>query len=400
MRQIPERRRRAPLLAAVAAVAAVAFLAGCGDSGTDPLPDYDPRTSLDRLDAVLEPLDLGDEVFDGLWLATDALYAYGADPLFGGMLRVTGAGVLGEAVPDASTFRVLADGVRARLAASEAERAGSDGDVLPRLAFPSTLQGRTLVWDPGQAAYVVDPNRTDAPANGVRIEYYVTDGSGYPTSSATPLGHIDLTDRDQVLRERVGVRIVEYGATISQDRLIADYAVEMTVVGNASDGQLGFDTDGTVAGGGTAAGDALQMDLAQWFSWSDGQDYDRLLMDYEFDSWRGPLRLVVEAESRFEAASWERVEFGVTFGAGGTGTPQLALLIDQAGRLSGGIVQDGQTVIEVTGTDGNPQFRRPRGAALTSTEIATLEQIWIGVSDVITLVEWLGVPSDLLLLAG
>lgn len=382
MMKTPERRRWVPLLAAAA------LLAGCGDSGTEPLPDYDPFDTVDRIDAVLEPLDMGRDVYAGLELATDILYYYGADAV-ADLLRASGTGLIQEAVPDAAALREEA-------ARHLARRAGADGAVLPRLAFPSAIQGRTLVWDPGQSGYVIDTSLTGAPANGVRIVYYVSDASGTPTSSATPLGYIDLTDEDRSLAERVGVRIVEYGATVSQDREVADYAVEMSVSGGAAAGTLEFGMAGMTAG----TGDVLDFDLVQRFSWSDSQNYDRLVMDYRFDTDRGPLTLALDAQSGFEAPVWERIEYTVRFGAGGATTAQLNVFVDQNDRLSGGIVVDGRTVIEISGTDGNPQFRRPRGDALTSSEIATLEQVWVGVWDMVTLVEWLMVPADLLLLAG
>ena len=387
MMMTPERRRWVPLLAAAA------LLAGCGDSGTEPLPDYDPFDTVDRIDAVLEPLDMGSDVYAGLELATDILYYYGGD-VVADLLRASGTGLIQEAVPDAAALREEAARHLARRAVAGTD--GADGTVLPRLAFPSSIQGRTLVWDPAQNGYVIDTSLTGAPANGVRIVYYVSDASGTPTSSATPLGYIDLTDEDRSLAERVGVRIVEYGATVSQDRELADYAVEMSVSGGSGAGTLEFGMAGMTAGN----GDVLDFDLVQRFSWSDSQDYDRLVMDYRFDTDRGPLTLVLNAQSRFEAPVWDRIEYIVRFGSGGSDTAQLEVLVDQSDRLSGGIEVGGRTVIEISGTDGNPQFRRPRGDALTSSEIATLERIWVGVWDMVTLVEWLMVPADLLLLAG
>lgn len=370
----------------LAALALTGVVAAC-DSSTDPVPDYDPQETLQQIEAVVDPLDLGIDVLDGIWNATEALEAYGAAPL-AEMLRAATPSTPGRSVRASADLRSLADHVRPLRSSADPGTA--------RLTFPNSVLGETLVWSTTQNAYVVEGGASSAPANGVRVIYYATAQDGYPSTPLTPLGYIEFTDEDRSLAERVGVQVVEYGSTGSQTLERADYFVELASTGTSSNGSLELEASGTTNDG----AEAVEFDVVQLFSWSQSENVDELLMDYLFETARGTVSFIVEAEGQFEQ-QWNQIDMDIRFAQGSPQAVHVNLLIEYPSeRLTGGIEKAGRTVIEVSGSDGDPQFTARGDERLTSGEIATLEQIWTGIGNTISLVEWLLVPAGLLYLAG
>lgn len=70
------------------------------------------------------------------------------------------------------------------------------GDMTSMEAIlPDTLLGKTFVWDTTQAKYVVAPDSTGAPANGIRFELYEVDSTGAIGKPLTQVGRLDLIDK-------------------------------------------------------------------------------------------------------------------------------------------------------------------------------------------------------------
>jgi hypothetical protein len=92
---------------------------------------------------------------------------------------------------------------------------------------PSVL-GKTFVYDPAPKRYVVAPERSGAPANGVRFVLYAKLPNGDP-DVAREIGHADLTDERRSAPSVAGVRLVAVTEGITR----LDYSVQITVPGKA-----------------------------------------------------------------------------------------------------------------------------------------------------------------------
>ncbi len=379
--------------------ASAVFLGACGDTPVEPLPDYDPTRTLQQLNAVVDPLNASENAFLGLSLATATVADYGYGTSAAAL--AAGAAALEPAlrawgrpqarlVPGPERFRAAADAILARRGTPAGE-----SRTQARVTMPAGIRGYTLVWDP-IAGYLVS-DRPGAPANGVRLVLYaMSSSSGYPSQPLTEIGYIDLTDEDRTLSERVGVRVVEAGVSFSVT--LADYTVDMSVTGTTSEGSLTLDATGEIG----EPASQVAFDLIQDYSWSQAGNTDALVLDYALQTPGAgtPVLLTVDARSAFNAAAWATLRFVGSFDPGTTSEVQLDVSIDETDALDGGVWTEGREVVRVGGFDGDPRFLRGDGSALTQPEVTALEQIWIGLSDLVTLGEWVMIPADILYLDG
>jgi hypothetical protein len=365
-------RRVAPL------VVLAVTLAACGDS-TGVVPDYDPERTLDHLDELLVGIDPYEDASLGISLAVATVEAYDAS-----------AFLARAQAPDRAPGETLL--AVARSVRNGAFAAGADGAGLAALTLPSAIRGETLVWDPVDG-YVVDPSRTDAPSNGVRFVFYRMDSfSGYPVEPLSEIGYIDILDEDLSRSERVGVRAVDGTAG---GGVVADYYVDLSGSGTSSEGYLTLAMEGSVGPGSRA----VDFDVTQRYDWSQSQDRDELTFGYAFQTGQRSLEVEGFATSRFETYPWEELELTATF-LGASPMVEIGVIVRDSGQLDGEIRSDNRTAIVVSGTDGNPTFSRPDDQPLSQADVYTLEQVWIGLTDVITLTEWHLGPVDLLWLDG
>ena len=93
--------------------------------------------------------------------------------------------------------------------------------VQSNVTIPSDVLGKTFVYSATTGDWEIDESRTGAPANGVRVIWYPTDGVGTPLPQAEN-GYFDLTDEDGDGLSRLGVQIV---STSNGDSTLADYTV-------------------------------------------------------------------------------------------------------------------------------------------------------------------------------
>ncbi len=228
------------------------------------------------------------------------------------------------------------------------------------------------------------------PANGVRFVLYRMDpGTGYPATPLTEVGYLDLIDQDGESAERIRVY-----ATRSTGRPVADYTVAMTGFGSYSDGGM------EVAGQGTIGESApVEIDLFQRMSWDQSRNQDELTLDYRFRRGDRSIRLEGNAESAFEAPSWDLFDFVVRFRGDGADT-DVDARVDRDGALSGEIRENGRTAIRIRGYDGAPRFERADQRNLSWSEEEALQGLWIGITDLIWYTDWILVPADLLVAAG
>ena len=139
-------------------------------------------------------------------------------------------------------------------------------DVTPASAVirPEAL-GRTYIYNAALRRYVVAPERTGAPAGGVRFILYAVNPVTQEPIVATEVGHADLIDEGRVRPTGVGLRLI----VVSEGTTYLDYRVGID--GSATSGTLavtGCLTDGTtrlnfdIDVSGTAGPDGATMNVA------------------------------------------------------------------------------------------------------------------------------------------
>ncbi|HVH09551.1 MAG TPA: hypothetical protein VM736_07120 [Gemmatimonadales bacterium] len=123
------------------------------------------------------------------------------------------------------------------------------GSRIEANVIPSTLLGKTFVWDTTSHAYVQAASST-APSNGVRIILYTVDAGGVIVEHPlTAVGYVDLLDLSTTSTNTL--RVTVYGGTpASPGTAYADYTVSGTVTGSPTPTAFnatatGYVTDGT-----------------------------------------------------------------------------------------------------------------------------------------------------------
>jgi hypothetical protein len=92
--------------------------------------------------------------------------------------------------------------------------------------IPPDARGKTYVYNPDVGSYEVASDRTDAPANGIRIVLYAWDAlSGAPASPLTEIGHVDLIDQSTSTQNRLSVVLVR----ASDNAQLLNYTITHTV---------------------------------------------------------------------------------------------------------------------------------------------------------------------------
>ena len=367
-------------------------LAACGDS-TGVARNYDPYVTANQFEDVLGAVTDSEDLLLSLDLAVVTLTWYDADGLAAAVALRTEPAV---GIMDALAAR--RQGGRLRTATddprSPALNGGSGsgriapGDVSP-LYVPSAIRGRTLVWDPVEGYVpVTDPS---APSDGVRLVLYRMDPyDGYPSEPLSEIGVLDILDEDHSGGEQVRVYAVR---TSGPNRVIADYFVELTGSGTASDGQLLLNAQGRF---GDAT--AVDLDLSEERSWSQAADRDDLRMDYTLRRGGQSLRVAGIARADFEGYEWGTFDFDVAVRGGGPDV-DIEAQVRPDDSLWGEIRADGRLAIRIGGYDGRPTFERP-GGTLSYGELDALDAVWTGISDLIWYADWLLVPQELLWLDG
>lgn len=141
------------------------------------------------------------------------------------------------ATPSAARARVLAHSLVERFRAVHQGRVAQPGWAI----IAPELHGKTLVYDPAQHRYIIDPVLEGAPANGIRYVLYAVDTQTQEPLVGQEIGHADLTDEGVALANGFSLRLRATTASL----LFLDYAV--TAQGNDQSGAIavrGFMTDG------------------------------------------------------------------------------------------------------------------------------------------------------------
>lgn len=347
-------------------VAVLALGAGaCSDDGTSPVDpaDFDPVATEQAVQDLQNRLNDDSDIMVSLGLVSEGL----------GMQM--GASRVLPVELDRAPVPFSAQVVRSfSVSASSAEP-----------VFPPELLGTTFEWSFGEGHYV-PTERAGAPTNGIRFILYAIDPiTKVPVEPLAETGHLDLTDEGGETSTRLGIEAVSDGQTLIDYYIDLTYAllnqtdinVTVTAEGFISDGQDQLDFVLSQAATLLGSTETLEMDMVYALSLAGQNVSVTVELHGEFDfSGETPLEAVT-AELRVQNGT-EFVDF------------EMALGTDNS--LDGVIKYNGVTVVNISGTEGDPVFTKADGTDLTLEEVAALVDLFDMIDDVFDLVEDLFEP--------
>lgn len=118
----------------------------------------------------------------------------------------------------------------------------------PGVQIPDELLGTTLAYDPAEGAWVPDDTRTGAPADALRVLWYVLDGAGNIQTPLTEQGYMDLTEAGLAvgIQQGLGASAVETlgGGTATVLELVQGYEATQGATETVRFGGAGAYDDG------------------------------------------------------------------------------------------------------------------------------------------------------------
>lgn len=345
---------------ALALAALAAFSAACDEAGTE--PELDPAVDADAALADYEALSA---IVSGMaWGSLDAM-AGGTDALSGA------AGAVLEPVAALRRARggdpvQVTRGLVAALSAGEPTR-------VPLIS--ETHLGTTFVYDATAGRYTADPQREDAPSDGVRFVLYETRGDGTPDVERA-IGHADLTDQGAGV-EGIRLRL----QVVVEEETVLDYRTAVVMGSQENSVQV----DGFLAG-----------------------DEGRLDFDIDVTGLEAGGREVMDLDFRLAVEARDFVIDGTVEGISDTGSSDGGIdlqvrhgsdSLSLISRTTGGIVDGevrigGELFATVEGPDEDPTVTSADGDPLTAAETLLVLAVVDVVEDVFDLVEDLVDPMD------
>lgn len=235
-------------------------------------------------------------------------------------------------------------------------------------------RGKTFVYDAAKHDWVIDPSRTDAPANGVRFITYQPNGS--EPDPTRPIGHADLIDLGNTSAGIALRLIVTEGAM-----MILDY--QTAVEGGATGGHV------TVAGFIQNASDKLDFDIDVTGQNSGG--IERGDITFEIGIASREFRVTGDVEGEKQAG----VESGAVDLTVRHGTSSFHVDVEnERGTLDGRISLNSSPFVILSGTAQQPVFKTAAGAEIGGAEALLLGRVFDVTEDVFDLFEDLIDPID------
>ncbi len=324
------------------AAAFAVSLAACGDS-TGPGPEaVNPVETSAQLESLVTTFFTDNE---GI-LSFAAFEPYMTDAL-------GPSGALVSLNPQGASISTLARDARAW--ASQLSTSLRSGAAL--MSIPDALLGRTLVYDPVTAQYVVS-TRTGAPPSGVRFILYAVDPiTGAIVLPLVEVGYVDITATISATSARVTVKVVVNTKTL------LDYSLSLVASG-PSTGSLtvdGFVSDGT---------NVLNFDLLL----TGTETSATAVFDLSAGSVRVRMELTVD-----EVSGSTSVLARIWHGTNGI---RLELSVDAQGVVAGTVWFNGAVVASISGTEDTPVVTNATGGDLTVEELQAVGQLFLTVSEV------------------
>jgi hypothetical protein len=328
------------------------FTAACGDS-TGP-EDFDPTATQQKASAVMAP-----------FANNEALLSLNAVRLPGFVAQAAQAALL--AIPSSPTDPATLE--RFRALGSTLLRLGF---ASPLALFPADWLGNTYVYNPDTQTYVLDAQRTGAPADGLRLILYAVDPALH--TILLPLdevGYLDLIDVSTASEDAVQIVAVVNGVTFIDYTASAAVGTSATVsaVGYLSNGTSRVDFDLSV----TATQAATSFDC-QLESGVNSVGFQATIVATE----GGSLTLTVSDGDN-------DVVLDITVGVTG---------------VNGTITYNGDLVVTISGSPDSPTFTKWDGTAPTQAELNGLRGLGQIVRSVMDWFENLLIPAFLVLAAG
>jgi len=348
------------------------LLSACGDdgpAGPDPGADFDAVAAANSVEEMTAPPKENPDLTATLDLISGEVGEQAGLPALAAPIGVRD----GRPAFDPGALERLEEELRS---GGEADR------IRASLLLPEPLLGTTLVWNPDTQDYEIDPERTDAPSNGIRfVMFAVNPITGRPAEPLSEIGFVDLLDEstaDSGLRLRV--RAVDTSG--SSEVVLLDYFVEGTfVLAGESRVELaaeGFLSDGT---------DRVDFSLAQEITVPAGSSLAEGATSYRLWIEDG-ASLLLETTGSFDLQSGEAAALAVTLTLEeGADAVVLGVEFSPDGALDGSVSFNGEPVILVSGTVDEPEFTRPDGSALTESEREALETLLQSVEEILAFAE-------------
>ncbi|HEX6134397.1 MAG TPA: hypothetical protein VFZ24_10540 [Longimicrobiales bacterium] len=338
---------------------AIVVAAGCQD-GTGP-------GSLERLDteAVLADYQAMDAVLQSTGWKSFQMTAASMDAATLGAAPAAamqaGAALDGLAAGDSREF------ARAMTGVASASTGTASGPLIS-----DANRGKTFVYDAVSHSWVIDPSRTDAPANGVRFIIY--EPAGAEPDPTKPIGHADLIDLGDA-SAGIALRLV----VVEDDLTVLDYHTTLdgadgsgriTVTGFVQNTRDRLDFEIDVRGqnvGGVERGDiTFELAIAD-------REF-RVLGDIHGEKQNGSEQGSVDLTVRHGASSF-RVD-----------------VENDGGQLSGFIDLNDAPFATVSGAEHQPVFRTPSGDDINGAQALVLWRVFDITEDVFDLFEDLVEP--------
>ena len=235
-------------------------------------------------------------------------------------------------------------------------------------------RGKTYVYDAVRHDWVIDPSRTDAPANGVRFITY--EPKGAEPDPTKPIGYADLIDLGNATAG-IALRLVVVEGTFT----ILDYTT--TLEGADGSGRV------TVEGFIQNSRDKLDFDIDVTGQSSGGVER----ADVSFELGIATRAFLVTGD--VQAVKQNGVESGAVDLRVRHGTNSFTVDIEnERGTLNGEIHLNSSPFAIVSGPAQQPVFKKPNGADIGGAEALVLWRIADVSEDVFDLFEDLIDPID------
>jgi hypothetical protein len=247
--------------------------------------------------------------------------------------------------------------------------------TVAEVLFPANYLGTTWVYDAGSESYVIAPDSTDGPADGVRISLYAVDPILHQiVQPLTHVGYVELTDESTPSADAVRI-----SAFIGSTNVL-NYVASATVTTST----ITFSADGFVSDGSTQVNFELSVTLTQ--------DTEQATIDYLIYRVDGTasVHLVVNADGLAGTLTVDlTVEHGdhtVVFHVTGSDT-----------AIAGTVHHNGALVVEISGGGDQPVFEDGQGNPLTGDQLQALAELFESVFEILDHFDDLLVPAFLVL---
>lgn len=313
-------------------------LAGCGDDSTGGGIDFPAVDIGGSVESLLQPAGEVRSASTALRSAFDFLVDQG--------LSYDRAGTAAVAVP----------GTAASL------------DVAAAVEIPTALLGATVVYNAAESVWEVDPERSGAPANGVRIIWYDADTAGNFIVPLVEKGYIDLTDEDDTTGSRIGIVMVS-----TANGVIADFTERLDSTTTATAVETDFSAAGFFSGGDETIDFQVDYSVSASTETSDSV----FAVGVTLDGTEGVYTLAIDGTASGADSPFSQDITAEMTRDGTTTTLNLDITGDAAGDQSGtgNIVYGGDVVVEIAVQGSNFRYTEPGGEALASGAAADVDYL-------------------------